>query len=337
MTDLLGILEDDADRAAAMRRALRSTLPDLDALFFDNAPEMIEWLEASLDALSALSLDHDLGPTRNREGRPFDPGIGRDVVDFLETQPPSCPVIIHSSNGPAADGMLYALQLAGWSAERVYPHGDLKWVSGDWVDEIAAVLGTARRSPLLLRPWTEDDAPALREAIDEDVDHLKPWLSWTLEEPASLERTRERLSRWVAQFQAGEGFRWALVSPDEPSRILGGANLNCRFGPDAHDVGYWVRKSAARQGIAAAAVARLAVHAFEGREVERLVSQCDVGNARSAAFARALGFRFVGEAKTEYPDGSPRPVLRFEMRRESYFREHAPALRGRAGRVKLET
>lgn len=54
---------------------------------------------------------------------------------------------------------------------------------------------------LLLRPWAESDAPALREAIDEDVGHLKPWLSWTLEEPATLERTRARLVEWVDQFR----------------------------------------------------------------------------------------------------------------------------------------
>lgn len=192
-------------------------------------------------------------------------------------------------------------------------------------------------SGLLLRPWSDADAPALRDAIDEDVDHLRPWLSWTLEEPATPERTRERLRTWVEEFRTGAGFRWAVTPRDRSSFILGGANLNRRFGAAAHDVGYWVRKSAARQGVAGAAVSRLAIHAFEERDVARLVSQCDVANRASASFARALGFEPLGEATAAYPDGAPRPVLRFEMTRESYERAHAPALRARASRVDLST
>lgn len=190
---------------------------------------------------------------------------------------------------------------------------------------------------LLLRPWAESDAEGLRAAIDEDVDHLKPWLSWTLEEPATLERTRARLRGYVDQFRAGQGFRYAITPGDRPSLILGGAHLNCRVGPRAHDVGYWVRRSAVRQGIAAAAVSKLAVHAFTERGVDRLVVQCDVANAASEAFARALGFEYAGTATTTYPDGAPRPVSRFEMDRDGYRLRHAPTLRDRARRVRLVT
>ena len=190
---------------------------------------------------------------------------------------------------------------------------------------------------LLLRPLAPADAPALREAIDEDVGHLKAWLSWTLEEPASLEETRARLALWAERFRAGEGLRFAIAPGDRPGHVLGGANLNTRFGPDARDVGYRVRASAVRQGIASAAVARLIVHAFEALDVARLVSQCDAANAPSAAFANALGFRETGAAVTGYPDGSPRPVRRFEMTREAYEDPHAQAVQGRARRVRLVT
>ena len=192
-------------------------------------------------------------------------------------------------------------------------------------------------SDLLLRPWSESDAPALRDAIDEDVDHLKPWLSWTLEEPATLERTRARLRDYVEQFHAGRAFRYAITPLDRPAVILGGAHLNRRVGPDAHDVGYWVRRSAVRQGIAAAAVSALVVHTFEERDVERLVIQCDVDNSASADLARALGFGFVGNDAGMYPDGRPRPLLRFELTRERFRRHHAATLRERARRVHLAT
>lgn len=189
--------------------------------------------------------------------------------------------------------------------------------------------------PLLLRPWAVPDAEGLREAVDEEVSHLKPWLSWTLDEPASREGTRERLRRWVEDFRLGRGFRWAVTRPERPASILGGASLNRRVGPDAHDVGYWVRASATRRGIAAAAVSRLLVHAFEDRGVGLVVAQCDVANEASGAFATALGFTSAGETVNRYPDGSPRPVERFEMRRAEYIAEHGRELRRRARRVRL--
>lgn len=192
-----------------------------------------------------------------------------------------------------------------------------------------------RYDALVLRPWAESDAPGLREAIDEDVDHLRPWLSWSLEEPATLEHTRLRLRGYVSQFRTGQAFRYAIAPLDRPQRILGGAHLNCRVGPGAHDIGYWVRKSAARQGIAAAAVSTLAIHAFEERQVGRLVLQCDVANTASAAFARALGFRFTGPVTAAYPDGRERPVLQFEMSAEDYRLHYQPVFRDRARRVQL--
>jgi RimJ/RimL family protein N-acetyltransferase len=174
------------------------------------------------------------------------------------------------------------------------------------------------RNDLVLRPWRISDAESLRAAIDEDLYHLKPWMSWTLDEPSTLASTRRRLRRWVAAFEAKEGYRYAIVSHADPLAIIGGANLNLRFGPNAYDVGYWVRKSATHRGIASAAVARLAVLAFDERSMKRLVLQCDVANAASAAFAKALGFVFVGEAVVGHANGLPRPVFLFTLTRERY-------------------
>jgi hypothetical protein len=140
---VIAILEDDPARAAAMKSALRRRLPDAEALFFDNAPDMVAWLPGNLPTVCLLSLDHDLGPNRQRDGKVFDPGDGRDVVTLLEGIAPSCRVLIHSSNGPAAEGMFYALQRSGWSAQRVYPFKDLAWVGTDWVKRVLLCVADA--------------------------------------------------------------------------------------------------------------------------------------------------------------------------------------------------
>ena len=190
------------------------------------------------------------------------------------------------------------------------------------------------RPDLVLRPWSVSDAEGLREAIDEDVSHIRPWLSWSLDEPATLERTRERLRDWEHQHRAGRSLRFAILNGDDASRILGGASLAHRLGPGSPDVGYWVRASATGRGIAAAAASAVIVFAFAADSTGRVIVQCDVGNERSAALARALGFRPIEEATTRYPDGSPRPVWRFELTRGD-FESAGIGIRRRAGRVRL--
>lgn len=135
MPNVIAVLEDDPGRTAAMKDVL-ATLPATDVVFFDNAPDMIDWLNSNLSKVCLLCLDHDLGPNRDRDGERFDPGIGRDVVDYLITQAPACSVIIHSSNSMGASGMQTALEEAGWSAERVVPFNDLAWVTERWNERV---------------------------------------------------------------------------------------------------------------------------------------------------------------------------------------------------------
>lgn len=192
-----------------------------------------------------------------------------------------------------------------------------------------------RAEELVLRPWAVTDAIALREAIDEDVSHLRPWLSWTLDEPVSLERTRAKLAGWVRQFQTGYAYRYAIREASRPATILGGAMLNSRVGPTAHAIGYWVRRSATGRGIAGAAVAALVAQSFQLPHVGRVVIECDPANAASAGFARHLGFEYVGQLTSYFPDGTPRPILQFEMQRGDYEARHGPDLWSRARVVSI--
>ncbi len=147
MSAVVAILEDDSRRTSAMRRELERLVPDGSFVFFDNAPDMIAWLRTSLSTVSLLSLDHDLGPNRERDGETFDPGVGRDVVNFLVEQDASCHIVIHSTNAPAADGMQFVLRDAGWKVERVYPFNDLEWVASGWAETVERSLarGSSKR------------------------------------------------------------------------------------------------------------------------------------------------------------------------------------------------
>lgn len=140
LPEIIAILEDDDRRTEAMRDEIQRSVPQMNAIFFDNAPAMLAWLKVNLSNVRLLCLDHDLGPNRQQDGQVFDPGIGRDVTDFLVTKKPSCPVLIHSSNFTAASGMENILENAGWTVERIAPFDDLKWIKTQWSGRLEALL-----------------------------------------------------------------------------------------------------------------------------------------------------------------------------------------------------
>lgn len=139
----IAILDDEPERLQAMRPLLRSQFPSLATTTFDNAPDMLNWLREHLESCALICLDHDLGPNRTRHGEVFDPGIGRDVVDFLATRQPTCHVIIHTTNVDAAPGMELALRDARWSCSRIVPYEDRLWIREVWLDEVTRVLASA--------------------------------------------------------------------------------------------------------------------------------------------------------------------------------------------------
>ncbi|MCT7985605.1 hypothetical protein NG796_20235 [Laspinema sp. A4] len=146
MHEIIAILEDDPGRIQAMEKRLKESFPDYAAIFFNNAPDIIAWLKRHLHECLLLSLDHDLGPSWERSGQLFDPGIGREVVDYLITQLPQCPVILHTSNGDAEIGMEMALKGANWHCERVIPSHSLEaidswdWIDSDWADTLKRLI-----------------------------------------------------------------------------------------------------------------------------------------------------------------------------------------------------
>lgn len=70
----------------------------------------------------------------------IDCGTGRQVADWLAAVPPTCPVIVHSSNEPCAAGMVATLADAGWPCRRLYPYGDLIWIEEAWAEAVRELL-----------------------------------------------------------------------------------------------------------------------------------------------------------------------------------------------------
>lgn len=128
----IAILEDNAERRDVMRRCLADRFYTFDAHFFDESADMIRFLDQHLAETVVISLDNDLDLKPGPGGRMMDPGSGCEVAEYLATQEPVCPVILHTTNADAAVAMKSAFDAAGWRTQRVIPFDDTAWIESEW-------------------------------------------------------------------------------------------------------------------------------------------------------------------------------------------------------------
>src|SRR4051794_26033884 len=162
MAKKIAILEDNAERAAAMQRCLQDRFYQFEVLFFHDAAAMCKFCEEHLDEIIVIGLDHDLDLIPGPKGRWLYPGPGREVADYLAGKKPVCPVIIHTSNAVAADGMEMALQDAHWETHRIVPADDLDWIPTTWFRTIRRAIvrqTAAAASPTPQLPLLTDQPP----------------------------------------------------------------------------------------------------------------------------------------------------------------------------------
>jgi len=138
-----------------------------------------------------------------------------------------------------------------------------------------------------IRAYQSGDADALCEAARESVGEVFRWLPWCHAQYSMADAVEWTRSR-AALAAAGREHSFAIVGAD--GRFLGGCGLNqiSRIHRLAN-LGYWVRTSATRQGVATEAVRQLAAFAFAHTDLVRLEIVCAVGNDASQRVAERAG------------------------------------------------
>ena len=174
---------------------------------------------------------------------------------------------------------------------------------------------------LILRCWEPRDAPLLKEAIDNSLDHLRPWMPWAADEPEALQDKITRLRNWRGQFDLGKEFVYAIFGLEE-QRVLGSCGLHTRVGPEAREIGYWIHADHINKGLATEAAGALARIAFEVDGVVRVEIHCDPDNVRSSAVARKLGFAHEATLRARAVDcqGKRRDSMIWTLLRDEYRR-----------------
>lgn len=161
---------------------------------------------------------------------------------------------------------------------------------------------------LVLRCWNPTDAQMLKDTIEANLDHLRPWMSWIADEPKTLDEEIHLLRTFRAKFDGDEEYVYGVFDSDE-TRVLGGTGLHTRQGGDAREIGYWIDVDHINRGYATELAAALTKVAFELDEVRRVEIRCNVENTASAAIPKKLGFtheatrrRLLREADGTYCD-----------------------------------
>jgi RimJ/RimL family protein N-acetyltransferase len=178
-----------------------------------------------------------------------------------------------------------------------------------------------RGEHVIVRPYREEDAQALFEAIGESREHIRPWLPFA-DAHQEIDETRDWIIQGMAKWLLREEFHLGMWEKSS-GRFLGGMGLHTRdWEIGFFEIGYWLRASAEGHGYVSESARLVTTFAFNNLKANRVIIRCDARNQRSAAVARRLGF--VQEAclrnDSLAPDGTLRNTLIFALIPEDWER-----------------
>jgi ribosomal-protein-serine acetyltransferase len=139
-----------------------------------------------------------------------------------------------------------------------------------------------------IRRFTPADAPALLTAARESVQELCAWMTWCRPD-YSLEHASSFIAAAADSWNACREFSFAIVDSAE-GRFLGSVGINhINRIHNFANLGYWVRRTRTRQGIASAAVSLAVQFAFRKAGLNRLEFLIPAGNVASKKVALKAG------------------------------------------------
>ncbi|MET7512492.1 GNAT family N-acetyltransferase [Streptomyces sp. NPDC005480] len=168
---------------------------------------------------------------------------------------------------------------------------------------IAQVLaaGTLARGPqptigagggLLLRPWRDEDAPAVYAAFrDPAIQH------WHARVAESEDEVRGWMKEWRDDWDGERRAGWAVAT--DTGEVVGRMGLrSVSLHEGVAEVAYWVLPAARGAGVAPRAVAALSRWALDEVGFHRLELQHAVGNMASCRVALKSGFALEGTKRS---------------------------------------
>jgi RimJ/RimL family protein N-acetyltransferase len=163
---------------------------------------------------------------------------------------------------------------------------------------------TLRGERVVLRPWSEDDVPAILDEI-EDPDILR----WIPMIPRPYTRADARA---FVNNEIGLGpHQYAIVVDD---RVVGSIGMRVNDGGTGH-VGYWCARSVRGQGIVPDALRTISRYGLDELGLGRMELITDPDNRASQRVAEKVGYQREGVLRSHllHPDGRRRDSVMFSL------------------------
>lgn len=160
---------------------------------------------------------------------------------------------------------------------------------------------------VLIRPVKARDAAVMCAAMKDSYMQLKAWMPWA-QSLASLRDTELYLAHseklWLAP--AKDGVEYPLQIMDRKNKIYYGATgiKLCNLQIPSFEIGYWVNKKYAGQGLITEAMNALTRYLFEALHAKRVEINCEDGNIKSAKIAERLHYDFEGKIRNSRFDAT---------------------------------
>lgn len=169
---------------------------------------------------------------------------------------------------------------------------------------------TIQTRRLLLRPWTEADAPALyKYASDPDIG---PAAGWAVH--PNVEHSREILRTTLI---AEHSFALTLPDTDEPIGSIGLFGGDTCSGGEL-ELGYWLGKPYWGQGLMSEACRAVLAYGFEALHCRRIWCSHFRGNEKSRRVMEKCGFQPVFYKEYTTQTGERRISKYYALRREEF-------------------
>ena len=163
---------------------------------------------------------------------------------------------------------------------------------------------TLRGEAVTLRPWGEDDIPAILATIeDPDILHWIP----VIPRPYTREDARAFVNDEI-----GLGpHQFAIVADD---RVVGSIGMRVNDGGTGH-AGYWCARAQRGRGIVPDALRTLCRYGFDELGLGRIELITDPDNHASQRVAEKAGFQREGVLRSHllHPDGRRRDSVMFSL------------------------
>ena len=157
---------------------------------------------------------------------------------------------------------------------------------------------TGRR--VVLRPFRDTDLDAVLEAADDPLIPLITSIPSGVDTAGAL----AYIARQRDHRQAGTGYSFAVAEHRDPALAVGQIGLRLRDADVCRGrIGYWIRPSSRRRGLAADALATLSEWAVSLPWVRRLELLIEPANEGSWRAAESAGFQREGVLRAFQPIG----------------------------------